>query len=476
MKILLLGFNENKTSYSAKRLVAELKKRGHTVNYMSWKGLVFSFTQNGVSIQRVNGTDLKYYDYIIPKAPIFTKKTENGALLSHLYRHYLLVVKYINQHNKHALNEKTTKKIPFYDKLLQHYLLSQAGLPVVSSRLYTGLRMPASVYKKFKKPYIIKGIEGRAGRQVFLIKKSKKEKEIIKNFELGKLLVQKYMPTKHDYRIIVIGNKVMGAMKRTAKKGEFRANFSLGGSIEKVSVSKEMELLAIRAAKVFNAEFAGVDILKYKNAYYILEVNIFPGFEGFEKATEVNIAKELVAYIEKKYLWSIQTEFTKKEKKDMFLALYKIEQENLEKPLTKKGFMKTILERELIVIKKENEPIAYLTHYQKNTTRRITRWGILPKYRGQRIGRRMLRQLVALAKQNNDKKINSVLPAENKKRQLTYKRAGFKKTEKLEKHFTDGTSGLVFEYIIHPTKRIKGAGLTKTNKLPAKKIIKRTKK
>lgn len=469
----MLGFNKKKKSYTVKRLVSELKKRGHTVTYMSWRGLVFSFGKKGVSVQRINGTDLKYYDYIIPKSPITKAAEESEVRLSHLYRHYFLVVKYINSFHKHALNENTTKKLAFYDKLFQHFLLSDNGVPVIPSRLYTGKQTPSSVYNKFKKPYIIKSIEGLGGKQVFLIKQRKTAKKLLEKFGLGQLLVQMYVPITQDYRVIVLGNKTIGAMKRTAPGGDFRTNVSIGGKAEKSSMSKEMQEVAIKAAKVFNAEFAGVDIIKHKGKYYVLEVNIFPGFEGFEQATGINVAKELVMYIEKKYLWSLESEFTKEEKQDIFEKLYIIEKENLEKPLlTSKSFLKTILERDLIVINKERKPIAYLTHYKKESVRRITRYGILPKYRGQRVGRRMLRALVKISKAENDTKINAVIPATNKKRQLTFKHAGFKKTNQLlEDHFGEGHDGIVFEYIVNPSKRVMGPGLTKqkTKKKKSKK-------
>ncbi|OGZ63064.1 MAG: hypothetical protein A3H51_01110 [Candidatus Spechtbacteria bacterium RIFCSPLOWO2_02_FULL_38_8] len=462
MKILLLGFNKNKRSYAVKRLVSELKKRGHTVTYMSWRGLVFSFMKSGVKIQRVNGTDLKYYDYIIPKAPISTTKTKGGAFLSHLYRHYLLVVKYFNQHHKHVFNEKTTEKIPFYDKLLQHFILNNEGIPVVPSMLYTGMQLPSSVYKKFKKPYIVKSVEGRSGKQVFLIKRITKIKSLLNEFGIGKLLVQKYISTKYDYRIIVLGNKVMGVMKRTAPEGDYRANVSLGGKAEKAVISEEVKQLAIRAAKAFSAEFAGVDVIQHKGRYYILEVNIFPGFEGFESVTGVDVAKELISYIEKKYLWTLETDFTHKEKKGIFNDIFEIEKNNLEKPLSKKEFMKTILERDLIVIFKEQKPIAYLTHYEKASVRRVTRWGILPKYRGQRMGRRMIRALIRISKEAGDKKINALIPQNNKKRQNTFKHAGFKKTkEKRENYFEDNIDGIVFEYNLKQKRKTKGSGLTK---------------
>src|SRR3989344_22662 len=463
MRILLLGFSAKKLPYVSRRLVQELKKRGHTVNYMFWGGLVFQFSKKGVVIKRPNGTDLKYYDYIIPRNPLFKGKEET-TYVSHLYRHYLLLVRYINEHYKHVLNEKTIIKIPFYDKLLQHYLLAKNGLPIVTSLLYTGKHTPDTVYKKFKKPYIAKNVEGSKGAQVFLIEKTEQIENLVGVSGPGKVLIQKYIPTKHDYRVIVIGGKIIGAMKRTAKEGEFRANVSLGGTAEEADVTPEMQRLALKAAKIFNAEFAGVDIIKYKNKHYILEVNIFPGFEGFESATKINVAEKLISYIEEKYLWSIETEFDTKTKKKIFDTLYKIEKDNpeqTEKPFTKKDFLDTVLQRDLIVIYKNQEPIAFMTHYLSGKMRRITRMGILKDFRGQRMGRRMIRQLIEISKTAKNKKINVIVPANNKRRQLSFKKAGFIKKGKKKGYFINNIDGLVYEYKIQKSKKTRSAGLTK---------------
>lgn len=466
MKILLLGFGKKDSSYEIKRLIKELTKRGHEVSYVYWKGLVFSFSKNGLSIKRVKGTDVKYYDYIIPRAPVSMGKKERKTrvYLSHLYRHYLLIVDYINEHHKHVLNEKTTANMPFYDKLFQHYLLAKNGLPVVTSLLYTGTQLPDSVYNKFKKPYIAKSIEGSRGMQVFLINNKKEIPKLVREFGSGKIMVQKYLPTNNDSRIIVIGNKVIGGMKRTAPEGDFRSNYATGGYVEKIKVSKEFGRLALKAAKVFNAEFAGVDIMDYKGTPYILEVNIFPMFAGFEEATKINVAEKLAAYIEKKYLWSIESSFSEKERIKILNELYEVEKENLEKPFTKKQLKEHLKKRDLIIVKKEQKPIAYLTHYKKEKARYVSRLVIVPKYRGQRIGRRMLRELIGIGKKSKDRKIQETVRSSNKKRIQSFLRAGFKKKKIKKDHFEKGIDGIVFEYKITKKKKVNGNGPTKVKK------------
>lgn len=457
MKILLLGYSD-RVIIEHKKIERAFKKRGHEVNYVLWGELLFSFSQKGVSIKRRGGKDLKYYDYILPRSPSAPRFGKKSRLRTNrLYRHFLLVVDYINQHHKHILNERVARKMHFYDKLSQHFILAKNGLPIVPSLVYTGKTLPSSVYKKYKYPYIVKSIEGSQGKQVFLINKSSEEiPKLLEEYGLGNLIIQKYLPTKHDYRIIVIGNQVIGGVKRIAQGKEFRTNVHRGGLVEKIKISNEFKKLALKAARVFNAEFAGVDIIEYKGRPYILEVNIFSGFEGFEAATGINVAEKLVAYIEKKYLWSIDVNFSKKERLKMLDELCGVEKENLEPSFTKKRLREHLGEKDLIVVKKEHKPIAYLTHYKKGKTRYVSRLVILPEYRGQRIGRRMLRELIAIGKKEKDQKIQETVMSTNKKRQQSFLRTGFKKKKTIKNRFEKGVHGIVFEYKIPPSKKVGG--------------------
>jgi len=305
MKILLIGLSRSKI-YESQNTIEELKKRGHSVKFVLWRELIFQFYKKEVQIRKKQGKDLRYYDYIICRSPIpiTVKKGKfiKYRALSKMYRHFLLIVDYANKYGVHVLNEGVIKRLPHYDKLFQYYQLSKAGLPLVPSVLYTGTKVPVSVYKFFSFPYIVKNIEGSKGREVYKITDIEQIRGLIKKYGFGRLMIQKYLPIKEDYRIIVIGNKIIGGMKRIAPSGGFKTNFSAGGFVEKIKVEKVLKKLALKAAKIVNAEFAGVDIIKYKNKYYILEVNIFPGFQGFEQATKINIPKKLASYIERKYL------------------------------------------------------------------------------------------------------------------------------------------------------------------------------
>jgi ribosomal protein S6--L-glutamate ligase len=93
-----------------------------------------------------------------------------------------------------------------------------------------------------------------------------------------------------DVRAFVIGNKVVGAMKRQAQKGEFRSNLHRGGTASSIRLTAEERETARAAAKVLGLSVAGVDLLQTKDGPKVLEVNSSPGLEGIENATGKDIA------------------------------------------------------------------------------------------------------------------------------------------------------------------------------------------
>jgi ribosomal protein S6--L-glutamate ligase len=93
-----------------------------------------------------------------------------------------------------------------------------------------------------------------------------------------------------DYRALVVGDRVVAAMLRTAPPGEFRANIHRGGVGKLVKLPPEFQRAAVRAARVLGLEVAGVDLMESRQGPMIIEVNSSPGFEGIERATGLNIA------------------------------------------------------------------------------------------------------------------------------------------------------------------------------------------
>ena len=178
-----------------------------------------------------------------------------------------------------------------------------------------GLGMPKTVFTNFAKdvdvvidgvggvPMVIKLLEGTQGLGVILAENKNAATSVLEAFNGLKIRViaQEFIEEAKgaDIRVFIVDGKVIGAMKRQGKEGEFRSNLHRGGSAEIIELSDEEEDAAIKAARVMGLGVAGVDLLQSKRGPLILEVNSSPGLEGIEKATGKDIAKEIIRYIER---------------------------------------------------------------------------------------------------------------------------------------------------------------------------------
>ncbi|WP_246159568.1 TrkA C-terminal domain-containing protein [Nocardioides antri] len=99
-------------------------------------------------------------------------------------------------------------------------------------------------------------------------------------------------------RVVEVGDRVVAAMRRTAKGDEFRSNVHRGGSVEKVDIEPEYEAVAVRAAQIMGLKVAGVDMLEGEDGPLVMEVNSSPGLEGIETATKLDVAGAIIDYID----------------------------------------------------------------------------------------------------------------------------------------------------------------------------------
>ena len=115
------------------------------------------------------------------------------------------------------------------------------------------------------------------------------------------IMVQEYIKEAGgaDIRCLVVGDKVVAAMKRQAQAGEFRSNLHRGGSASLVKITPAERATAIKAAKVMGLNVAGVDVLRSERGPLVMEVNSSPGLEGIETASGKDVASMIIEFIEK---------------------------------------------------------------------------------------------------------------------------------------------------------------------------------
>jgi len=157
-------------------------------------------------------------------------------------------------------------------------------------------------------PLIVKLLEGTQGKGVVLAETDKAAESVIGAFKSLKanFLVQEFIREAQgkDLRLFVVNGRVAGAIERSAAPGEFRANLHRGGSAKTIIPTKDERQIAIKAAKIFNLDVAGVDIIRSGRGPLLLEVNSSPGLEGVEASTEKDIAGSMIKAIEKKLKWN----------------------------------------------------------------------------------------------------------------------------------------------------------------------------
>ena len=278
-------------TYSTKRLVEAGQKRGHIVEVINTSRCYMRIGGLRPEVH-YDGRILPYYDAVIPR--IGASITSYGTA----------VLRQFASTGAYCLNSANAI-IASRDKLLAHQLLSDAkiGMPITTF---------ASSPKDTKDlielaggaPVIVKLLQSTQGRGVVLAETRKAAESLVDAFRNldANFLVQQFVSEAAgaDVRCLVIGSRVIGAMKRVAAEGEFRSNLHRGGTAQAIKLSKDERAAAQRAAKVLGLKVAGVDILQSATGPKVLEVNSSPGLEGIETATGVDVADKIYEYMESK--------------------------------------------------------------------------------------------------------------------------------------------------------------------------------
>lgn len=289
MNIVILA--KNKNLYSHQRLVEAGKARGHDIHIVNTASCYMNMSSDKPEIHCRDGEILTGVDAVIPRI---------GASITH---YGCAVVRQFESMGTYSINSSigiTRSR----DKLRSLQLLSRkgVGMPV------TGFaNSPKDIDDLIKMvggaPLVIKLLEGTQGVGVVLAETRKAAESVIQAFFglKANIIVQEYIKEAGgaDIRCLVLGDKVVAAMKRQAPPGEFRSNIHRGGSAEVIRITKEERKMAVEAAKAVGLKFAGVDLLRSERGPLIMEVNSSPGLEGIEKATGKDIAGMVIEYIEK---------------------------------------------------------------------------------------------------------------------------------------------------------------------------------
>ncbi|GAB7006224.1 RimK family alpha-L-glutamate ligase [Nocardioides sp. AN3] len=276
-------------SYSTQRLRAAATDRGHIVRVLDTLRFAIDLSEDEPDLQ-FRGKRLSVYDAVVPR--IGNSITYYGTA----------VVRQFEQMDVYTPN--TASGIAnSRDKLRAMQILSRHGIAMPPT---TFVRNRADVIPAIERvggaPVVIKLLEGTQGIGVILAPGIKVAEAIIETLQSTRqnVLIQRFIQESkgRDVRALVVGDRVVAAMRRTAKGDEFRSNLHRGGSVEKVELDAEFERTAVRAAQIMGLKVAGVDLLESDDGPLVMEVNSSPGLEGIETATKLDVAGAIVDYID----------------------------------------------------------------------------------------------------------------------------------------------------------------------------------
>lgn len=288
MKIVMLA--RNPKLYSHCRLVEAAEARGHTLRILNTRACYMDIVPDEPSIHYRGGEIIQGVDAVIPR--IGASITAYGAA----------VVRQFEMQGVYTLNRSLAISRS-RDKFRSLQLLNRAKIAMPKTAFSDSTLDIADLIAMVNgAPVVIKLLESTHGKGVLLAETDAAAKSIIIALKQmnAQILLQEYIKESGgcDIRCLVIGNKVVAAIRRVAKEGEFRSNLHLGASAEVVKLTKEERKMAVEAAKAMGLSVAGVDLIQSKRGPLVLEVNSSPGLEGIEKATGIDVAGQIIEYIE----------------------------------------------------------------------------------------------------------------------------------------------------------------------------------
>jgi ribosomal protein S6--L-glutamate ligase len=276
-------------SYSTRRLREAAMNRGHVVKVLNTLRFAIDLSGDKPTLQ-YRSKQLSQYDAILPRI---------GASITYFGTAVVRQFEQMDVYTPNTANGISNSR----DKLRSLQILSRHDIKMPASTFVRDRQdVQASIERVGGAPVIIKLLEGTQGIGVILAPDAKVAESIIETLQSTgtNVLLQQFIAESRgrDIRALVVGDRVVAAMRRTAQGDEFRSNVHRGGKAEAVILDPAFERSAVRAAQIMGLRVAGVDMLEGKDGPLILEVNSSPGLEGIEGATGLDVAGAIIDHID----------------------------------------------------------------------------------------------------------------------------------------------------------------------------------
>jgi len=287
MQIVILSRKES--LYSTRVLREAAEQRGHTVRVLDTLQFDIRVSKRTAELFYA-GKPVGHVDAVIPRI---------GASITTFG---LAVVRQFEMMGVYCVNESQAIARS-RDKLRTLQILSAHDVGVPPT-VYTrqAEHVPAAMERVEGPPVVVKLLEGTQGIGVILAETAAAASSVVEAFHGldQNILIQKFIREANgsDIRAIVVGRRVVAAMRRQAVAGEFRSNLHRGGTTKKIRLPAEYRRSAVLAARVLGLRVAGVDLIESNEGPMVMEVNSSPGLEGIQKTTELDVATAIIEHVE----------------------------------------------------------------------------------------------------------------------------------------------------------------------------------
>lgn len=278
------------TNYEIPRFVEEAEAQGIEIHIVKPEQFDLVVTRDDRKSVLLDGKITPLPDFLIPRM---------GAGTTYLA---LAVIRHLERLGVTVINGSQAIET-VRDKLYTQQILAASNLPVPKTMVGKFPVDVELVEKQLGFPVVIKTVSGSMGSGVYLSEDRAAFSDITTFIESSKpnanIIFQEFIAGSRgrDLRVIVIGGRAVSCMQRASTDGSFKANVSRGGSAQAYELTPEIELLAIEAARIFNLDVAGVDLLFDGDHFKICEVNSSPQFKGMESShPELSIVEEIYRY------------------------------------------------------------------------------------------------------------------------------------------------------------------------------------
>lgn len=289
MNRILILVNKLKPAYDAFKISGNVLNL--SVDIATYSEVTVNYDKNGITIN-CNSLPLNAYNLIYFRT-LFHDLDLVNTIQSYSKKHGILLVDECFSANSPIIENS---KIYTYTKL------AHENVPVIGTLFISNKQIEKAI-EVFDFPLILKNSTGFQGKEVYLCETKKETEKIYEKYNNKHLIVQPYIENSGDLRLLVIGDEVVGAIKRSSDKSiDFRNNASQGGKVEKYSPNKNEVSLALQATKILNIDIAGVDLMYdgRDKQFKILEVNRAPQFDSLMSVTGINVPEKIMQLCKKK--------------------------------------------------------------------------------------------------------------------------------------------------------------------------------